>query len=90
MSARDGESLGKSERSMLENGDVEEGFHFLNDKEGEEKVEDGEGKEDPVATGNGDDDDRQPIPEGKVIWKNIKIAIHKCEETNSCCNKIIL
>ena len=71
MSGRDGESLQKSERSMV-NGDVEEGFHFLNDDEGEEeKVEDGEGKDDPVATGNGDDDERQPIPEGKVIWTNI-------------------
>ena len=62
----DAKSLQKSERSM-EDGDLDEAFEFLAD-EGEEKGDDGDGKEDiPVATGNVDDDDRQPIPEGKVI-----------------------
>ena len=72
MSMRDGEDVKsqsqKSERSMMENGDVEEGLEFLEEEKGDEV-------DDPAATGNVvDDDDRQPIPEGKVIQTNINAA----------------
>ena len=63
ISMRDGEdsrSVQKSQRSV-ENGDVEEAFEFLGD--GEAKKEEGN----PVVGGNVvDDDEKQPIPEGKV------------------------
>ena len=63
LSMRDGEdsrSVQKSQRSV-ENGDVEEAFEFLGD--GEAKKEEGN----PVVGGNVvDDDEKQPIPEGKV------------------------
>ena len=53
----------------MEEGELEETFEFLAE-EGLEKGEDEEGKGgDPVATANVDDDDRQPIPEGKVIGR---------------------
>ena len=81
MSMRDGgedvkSQSQKSERSMMENGDVEEGLEFLED---EEKGEDG----DPVATAGNvvDDDARQPIPEGKVI----QIDIDDCCHCRQCC-----
>ena len=81
MSMRDGEdvkSVQKSERSMMENGDVEEGLEFLED-EGEKEGED------PVATGNvADDDDRQPIPEGKVIQIMLRDFIYDTFVRNLC------
>ena len=65
VSMRDGEdsrSVQKSQRSV-ENGDVEEAFEFLGD--GEAKKE--ERRDNPVVGGNVvDDDEKQPIPEGKV------------------------
>ena len=77
MSMRDGEdvkSVQKSERSMMENGDVEEGLEFLEEEKGDDV-------DDPVAAGNVvDDDDRQPIPEGKVIQTNINAANVKMEK----------
>ena len=78
MSMRDGEDVKsqtqKSERSMMENGDVEEGLEFLEEEKGDDV-------DDPVAAGNVvDDDDRQPIPEGKVIQKNINAANVKMEK----------
>ena len=77
MSMRDGEdvkSVQKSERSMMENGDIEEGLEFLEEEKGDDV-------DDPVAAGNVvDDDDRQPIPEGKVIQTNINAANVKMEK----------
>ena len=61
----EGKSLQKSERST-EEGEVEEAFEFLAEEEKGDDGEEGQGG-DPVTTGNVDDDDRQPIPEGKVI-----------------------
>ena len=77
MSMRDGEDVKsqsqKSERSMMENGDVEEGLEFLEEEKGDDV-------DDPGAAGNVvDDDDRQPIPEGKVIQTNIDVADVKKE-----------
>ena len=78
MSMRDGgedvKSVQKSERSMMENGDIEEGLEFLEEEKGDDV-------DDPVAAGNVvDDDDRQPIPEGKVIQTNINAANVKMEK----------
>ena len=79
MSMRDGgedvkSQSQKSERSMMENGDVEEGLEFLEEEKGDDV-------DDPVAAGNVvDDDDRQPIPEGKVIQTNINAANVKMEK----------
>ena len=78
MSMRDGEDVKsqtqKSERSMMENGDVEEGLEFLEEEKGDDV-------DDPVAAGNVvDDDDRQPISEGKVIQTNINAANVKMEK----------